>query len=70
MGFVILGLAAWSSDSKWWEWGVNGALFQMIAHGITATAMFFVVGVIYDRVQHRDLDRLGGLMEPMPSSAG
>ena len=70
MGFVILGLAAWSSQSKWWEWGVNGALFQMLAHGITASAMFFVVGVIYDRVHHRDLDRLGGLMEPMPVFSG
>lgn len=72
MGFVVLGLAAWSSggQSQYWEWGVNGAMFQMVAHGITASAMFFIVGVIYDRAHHRDVNRFGGLMEPMPLYGG
>lgn len=72
MGFVVLGLAAWSVGprSSYWEWGVSGAMFQMVAHGITASALFFVVGVVYDRAHHRDLNRFGGLYEPMPTFAG
>jgi NADH-quinone oxidoreductase subunit M len=72
MGFVVLGLAAWSagSQSQYWAWGVNGAMFQMVAHGITASALFFIVGVIYDRGHHRDLNRFGGLYEPMPLYSG
>src|SRR5207237_8230022 len=72
MGCVVRGLAAWGSGnrSQYWEWGVNGAVFQMFAHGITASALFFVVGVIYDRAHHRDINRFGGLKEPMPLYAG
>jgi NADH-quinone oxidoreductase subunit M len=72
MGFVVLGLASWGSaaNSQYWQWGVNGAMFQMVAHGITASALFFVVGVVYDRAHHRDLNRFGGLKEPMPLYAG
>jgi NADH-quinone oxidoreductase subunit M len=46
--------------------GVQGAMFQMIAHGISSAGMFFLVGVIYDRVHHRDLDAFGGLFGRMP----
>ena len=72
MGFVVLGLASWGSaaNSQYWQWGVNGAIFQMVAHGITASALFFIVGVVYDRAHHRDLNRFGGLKEPMPLYAG
>ncbi len=72
MGFVILGLASWgtAANAQYWQWGVNGALFQMVAHGITASALFFIVGVVYDRAHHRDLNRFGGLKEPMPLYAG
>lgn len=70
MGYVVLGLAAWSGSAEYWEWGVNGAVFQMIAHGVTASALFFVVGVVYERAHHREVDRLGGLTEPMPAFAG
>jgi NADH-quinone oxidoreductase subunit M len=72
MGFVLLGIAAWSGGEthEWWEWGVNGAVYQMIAHGVTSAGMFFAVGVIYDRAHHRDLTRLGGLKEPMPVFSG
>jgi NADH-quinone oxidoreductase subunit M len=72
MGYVLLGLASWSAADRaqYWEWGVNGAMFQMIAHGITAAALFFVVGVVYDRAHHRNVNHLGGLMEPMPVYGG
>ena len=50
--------------------GVSGAMFQMIAHGISSAGMFFLVGVVYDRVHHRDLDRFGGLFQHMPTYAG
>jgi NADH-quinone oxidoreductase subunit M len=72
MGFVVLGLAAWSSGTRaeYWHWGVSGAVFQMVSHGITASALFFVVGVVYDRAHHRDINRFGGLKEPMPLYSG
>jgi NADH-quinone oxidoreductase subunit M len=72
MGYVILGIAVWSStaSSQYWAWGMNGAMFQMISHGITSAALFFVVGVIYDRAHHREINGFGGLMEPMPLYGG
>jgi NADH-quinone oxidoreductase subunit M len=42
----------------------------MVAHGVTASALFFIVGVIYDRAHHRDLNKFGGLYEPMPLYSG
>ena len=75
MGYVVLGFAVWSLqerglDATIWSVGVNGAMFQMIAHGISSAGMFFMVGVIYDRVHHRDLNRFGGLASAMPVYAG
>jgi NADH-quinone oxidoreductase subunit M len=72
MGYVILGIAVWSAanHSQYWGWGMNGAMFQMIAHGITSAGMFFLVGVIYDRAHHRNLDNFRGLYEPMPLYGG
>ncbi|HEY1379769.1 MAG TPA: NADH-quinone oxidoreductase subunit M, partial [Gemmataceae bacterium] len=71
MGYVILGIAVWSAaGSQFWSWGMNGAMFQMIAHGVTSAGMFFLVGVIYDRAHHRNLDNFRGLMEPMPLYGG
>jgi len=64
MGFVTLGAAMMTEAS------VNGAQFMMIAHGITSAAMFFVVGVIYDRAHHRELSRFGGLANTMPVYTG
>ena len=64
MGFVLLGIALLTPA------GFQGAMFQMIAHGITSAAMFFLVGVIYDRVHHRDIPRLGGLAGQMPVYTG
>jgi NADH-quinone oxidoreductase subunit M len=72
MGYVILGIAVWSmpQGSQYWAWGLNGAMFQMIAHGISSAGMFFLVGVIYDRAHHRNLDNFRGLYEPMPLYGG
>ncbi len=72
MGYVVLGLGVWSCtaqhfyDSRYWAQGMNGAMFQMIAHGISSAGMFFLVGVVYDRVHHRNLDQFGGLFAKMP----
>ena len=50
--------------------GMNGAMFQMLAHGISSAGMFFMVGVIYERVHHRNLDQFGGLFARMPVYSG
>jgi NADH-quinone oxidoreductase subunit M len=47
--------------------GIKGAMFQMIAHGISSAGMFFMVGVVYDRVHHRNLNEFGGLFGKMPA---
>ncbi|QDV33529.1 complex I subunit 4 family protein [Tautonia plasticadhaerens] len=71
MGYVTLGLAVMNLvDPRYYAYGVNGAMFMMVAHGITSAGMFFLVGVVYDRLHTRDLDRLGGLMDPMPVYGG
>jgi NADH-quinone oxidoreductase subunit M len=64
MGFVTLGAAMMTPAA------VNGALFMMIAHGITSAAMFFVVGVVYERAHHREISRFGGLATTMPIYTG
>jgi len=72
MGYVVLGLGVWSATAgnfynpSYWEMGVKGAMFQMIAHGISSAGMFFLVGVVYDRVHHRNLNEFGGLFGKMP----
>jgi NADH-quinone oxidoreductase subunit M len=72
MGYVVLGLGVWSAQSynnfnpDYWNQGIQGAMFQMIAHGISSAGMFFMVGVIYDRVHHRNLNEFGGLFGKMP----
>jgi NADH-quinone oxidoreductase subunit M len=76
MGYVVLGLGVWSAVAKngynpdYWKMGMNGAMFQMIAHGIVSPAMFFMVGVVYDRVHHRNLNEFGGLFAKMPVYSG
>jgi len=72
MGYVTLGMAAMSlaNEPRIYSYGVNGAMFMMIAHGITSTGMFFLVGVIYERAHTRDLSKFGGLFATMPVYAG
>ncbi len=69
MGYVTLGMAVMNlaGDPRYYAYGVNGAMFMMIAHGITSTGMFFLVGVIYERAHTRDLNKLGGLFTSMPA---
>ncbi len=76
MGYVLLGLGAWSTtagnlyQTNYWQMAMNGAMFQMLAHGISSAGMFFMVGVIYERVHHRDLNKFGGLFAKMPVYSG
>jgi len=78
MGYVLIGISVWkineltgaSIGKDFWLMGMNGAMFQMIAHGVSSAGMFFMVGVIYDRVHHRDLNQFGGLMGRMPWYGG
>ncbi len=60
MGYVLLGLAIMTRE------GWQGAMFQVIAHGISSPMCFFLVGVIYDRAHHREINRFGGLCLTMP----
>lgn len=60
MGVVILGMAANNLFS------LQGAITQMISHGLTAAALFLCVGVLYDRFHTRDIASLGGLVRKMP----
>ncbi len=68
MGYVTLGMAVMNlgASPQYYAYGVNGAMFMMLAHGITSAGMFFLVGVIYDRAHTRDLNKLGGLNNIMP----
>jgi NADH-quinone oxidoreductase subunit M len=60
LGFVMLGLFALNSQ------GVQGAILQMVNHGISTGALFLIVGMIYERRHTRDLDAFGGLWKIMP----
>ncbi|MFT5485935.1 MAG: NADH-quinone oxidoreductase subunit M [Paracoccaceae bacterium] len=63
MGFVTLGIFSLTYQ------GVQGAVIQMISHGIVSGALFLCVGVIYDRIHTREISRYGGLVERMPKYA-
>ena len=60
MGFVTLGLFTFTQQ------GVEGGIFQMISHGIVSAALFFSVGVVYDRTYSRRINDYGGLVNVMP----
>jgi NADH-quinone oxidoreductase subunit M len=60
MGFVTLGIFTLQTQ------GVEGALYQMLSHGVVAGALFLCVGVIYDRLHTREIARYGGLNSRMP----
>ncbi|MCL7988958.1 NADH-quinone oxidoreductase subunit M [Sphingobacterium sp. lm-10] len=60
MGFVLLGIATLTTE------GISGAMFQMVSHGFLSAALFFLVGVIYDRVHDRDIYNFRGLASHMP----
>ena len=60
MGFVTLGLFSFTNE------GVQGAIFQMISHGVVSGALFLCVGVVYDRMHTRMIDAYGGLVNRLP----
>ncbi len=64
MGFVMLGMSVFTQA------GINGAVFQMFSHGMITAMLFLMVGVIYDRAHHRDIDGFGGLGLQMPVYTG
>ena len=63
MGFVTIGIFTLTYQ------GVQGAVVQMISHGVVSGALFLCVGVIYDRIHTREIARYGGLVERMPKYA-
>jgi NADH-quinone oxidoreductase subunit M len=60
LGFVVLGIFALT------EIGIQGAILQMVNHGISTGALFLMVGFIYERRHTRDIDEFGGIWQVMP----
>ena len=63
MGFVTIGIFTFSQQ------GIEGGIFQMISHGLISGALFLSVGVVYDRIHSREINRYGGLVNRMPKYA-
>ena len=63
MGFVTIGIFTATQQ------GIDGAIFQMLSHGIISAALFLCVGVVYDREHSREIAHYGGLVERMPKFA-
>ncbi|MFL6735062.1 MAG: NADH-quinone oxidoreductase subunit M, partial [Sphingomicrobium sp.] len=63
MAFVTFGLFAFNRQ------GIEGAVVVMLSHGLVSGALFLCVGVIYDRLHTREIDRYGGLADNMPGYA-
>lgn len=63
MGYVTLGIFTATTQ------GIEGGIFQMISHGVISAALFLCVGVVYDRLHTREMDRYGGLVKNMPKYA-
>jgi NADH-quinone oxidoreductase subunit M len=75
MGFVTLGafigfqIVAHTGKTGGIEFGLDGAVVQMLSHGLVSGAMFLCVGVMYDRVHSRDISAYGGVVNTMPKFA-
>jgi NADH-quinone oxidoreductase subunit M len=63
MGFVTIG--AFSANFQ----GIEGAIIQMLSHGVVSAALFLIVGVVYDRIHSREINDYGGLVGRMPKYA-
>jgi NADH-quinone oxidoreductase subunit M len=63
MGYVTLGIFSFNRQ------GLDGAMFQMLSHGVVSAALFLCVGVVYDRLHTREIARYGGLVNNMPRYA-
>ena len=61
MGFVVLGIAAFNAE------GFNGAIYQMVSHGVLSSMLFLIAGVIYERAHDRRIDHYKGLIHAMPN---
>lgn len=72
MGFVTLGsfltfeLLRVNGDVRGAAMGIDGAMVQMVSHGLVSGALFFCVGVLYDRVHSREISAYGGVVNKMP----
>src|SRR6266853_75751 len=64
MGYVMLGMASFTTQ------GINGAVLQMFNHGTITGMLFLLVGIVYDRAHHRDIEGFGGLAAIMPIYTG
>ncbi|MEL4894142.1 NAD(P)H-quinone oxidoreductase subunit 4 [Crocosphaera sp. Alani8] len=62
MGFVLIGLSSFT------ELGMNGAVLQMVSHGLIAAALFFLCGSAYERTHTLMMDEMGGLAQKMPKT--
>jgi NAD(P)H-quinone oxidoreductase subunit 4 len=62
MGFVLIGISSFTAL------GINGAVLQMISHGLIAAALFFLAGVTYDRTHTLSMDKMGGIARSMPTT--
>lgn len=63
MGFVTIGIFTFNIQ------GIEGAIIQMISHGLVSGALFLCVGVVYDRLHTREINRYGGVASIMPKYA-
>ena len=68
MGFVTLGLFMFV-DGTLNDWGLKGAIMQMISHGFVSAAMFMCIGVMYDRMHTRNIADYGGVVNTKPKFA-
>src|SRR5580658_8110971 len=64
LGFVVIGIFAFNSI------GVQGAIYQMLNHGVSTGALFLAVGMLYDRRHTHEIKEFGGLATPMPVLMG
>jgi NAD(P)H-quinone oxidoreductase subunit 4 len=62
MGFVLIGISSFTAL------GINGAMLQMISHGLIAAALFFLSGLIYERTHTLSMDQMGGIAKSMPTT--
>ncbi len=64
MGFVLMGIVSMNAE------GMNGAIFQMVSHGVLSAMLFLIAGVLYDRTGDRLIENYSGLSQEMPVYAG
>ena len=64
MGFCLLGMSAFTQQ------GIDGAVLNLWTHGLISPMLFLIVGVIYDRAHHRNIEGFGGLARQVPEYAG